>query len=259
MPEINVQSIMKELLKNYAPEYGKDDASVDMLVNMASSFIPKINVNTIPPSQPPTSTATQPSTSKATQPSTVNNTKPKVDLFTNNDSNINAFNNLFQNIHISKNTSNTSNTLMNKSPYQLINQLYNILWNNSDLSSLKNLYDVDASLSLTSEVNEMNQWEMKGCDKVLEYYKNYWLPNVKNQDTFVCSFSFKLNDPPESNVPTYCFVEYTIEQTQLDMNSMRWRKYLITMNDRLELVNTSSDNYHLLSHQMLVKNKTPLD
>jgi hypothetical protein len=245
----NVPDLMKELLKNYGQEYGVDDTNVDMFANIASSFLPNVN------QQPPNVSA---STSTEPKSATTNSVPSNPASFSTNDNMnsdpLNGLNSVLNMLNTMSNLpTNTprpseSKVSINKSPYHLVNTLYNTLWNQSELTSLEKMYHPDATLSLTSKVDESNKWEIQSREKVMEYYQKLWLPYVRNQETFVEHFEFKMTDSMEDCDET-CTVSYSILQKQMDLKTMSWRNYYIQMNDTFTLMH---DTKQILAHNMTI-------
>lgn len=219
----SIQKLMDELLNSCKQDYGLDDNTTNLISNIASSFMPPIN------------------TDKSTEDVSSSSPVVPTDMLGNMSQMMNVFNSLNANNKLNK----------NKSCYDTINKLYNTLWNSDDLKSLETLYSSDAKLAFTSDINSENKWEMNTTNEIMNYYQNLWLPYIKNQETEVLCFSFDLDESLE-NVN----VKYTTYQSQMDMNTMKWRKYHIEMVDSFTI---NLNDFRIESHQMRVTKRTPMD
>ena len=222
MSNENIANVSKEFIKAYAKGAGmENDDMVDSISNIASAII-------------------NPEGSKKDSPSPFS-----------------GLASVFSGLDLGETPSTTTTkSETNNSPYQLVNNFYGLIWNSNDLSQLENYYTNDALHSFVSTIEENHQWNMTSKNKIVEYYKQLWLPYVKNTNTMIYKFNFSVDEEKENE--THCTVEYTITQSELNTKTMKWSKYHISMTDKIVMVK-DNEKYLISSFNGILSKKDLLE
>lgn len=236
-----VANLTREFVKSYAKNNGlENDNIVNAVADLTSSII-----NPESPTPEPSATATTTTTEETSQPDAMGK------LFGG------LFGNLNQHRGPSSSTNSSTYTVVgqNTTPYQLINNYYGTLWGKTNMDCIKQYLTIDAMYSCAT-TTDSEQWRITSRNKIVEYFQQLWIPKVKNTSTMIYKFNFSIDS--EETDCTYCTVDYTITQTQLDTDTMKWIKYQIESTDKLVLMQDNG-NYRFYSLTSILRHKEVIE